>query len=166
MSLVTKKTLCCISLRFPAFAVDIEKELSESELRQFHIELKRLEGAVAEQLGTFASVIARSSQHNRALRMNMDKIMRYAEGKSLFTAKDIHFDLALSNGVVYDALTGLVAEKKLTKRRLSSGGFGYTLAKRNDVAPAIDVECEEARQLKGEIRRSDAATVQARIDSK
>lgn len=48
MSLVVKKVSYSISLRFPVFGVDVSKEVSESELRQFYGELKRLEATVAD----------------------------------------------------------------------------------------------------------------------
>lgn len=58
MSLVVKKVSYGVALRFPAFGFDFSKELTESELRQFYPELNRLESAVGDQLGTFASTIS------------------------------------------------------------------------------------------------------------
>lgn len=66
MSLVIRKVLYSIVLRFPVFDADVSRELTESQLHQFYGDLKRLETAVANQLGTFASVLAAPSRQVEA----------------------------------------------------------------------------------------------------
>ncbi len=167
MSLVVKKVLYCIELRFPIFGVEASKELSESELRQFYGELKRLESAVADQLGAFASVIAAPSLHAQVSRENMAKVLQYAGGKKLFKAGDIELDLGLSKSVAYSALTRLVAEKKLSRLKLRPGGaYGYSLVKQGDAVPSVDVEGNEAKLIREDLKRLNAAEVQARLDSR
>ena len=83
MSSVVKKISYSIVLRFPVFDVDVSRELTESQLHQFYGELKRLETAVADQLGKFASVIAPPSRQTQTQRENMTKIMQYAQGKTV-----------------------------------------------------------------------------------
>jgi hypothetical protein len=167
VSLVVKKVSYGVALRFPAFGVDVSKELSESELRQFYGELKRLESAVADQLGTFASVIAAPSWHAQAVKENMDRVLQYAEGKQLFKANEVEIDLGLSRNVAYSALMRLVADRKLTRLKLRPGGaYGYTLVKQNAVLPAVDVECDEAKLVREDLKRLKAAEVQARLDSR
>ncbi len=167
MSLVTKKVAYAIALRFPFFNVDVSKELSESELRQFYGELKRLESAVSDQLGTFASVIAAPPPPGQVSRENMEKIMQYAGGKRLFTAGEVQLDVGLSKDATYAALAKLVAEKKLMRVKLRPGGaFGYSVAKQGDSVPAIDVEGAEAKQVREDIERLKVAEVQARLDSR
>ncbi len=166
MSLVVKKVSYSISLRFPVFGVDVSKEVSESELRQFYGELKRLEAAVADQLGTFASVIAAPTMRAQTSKENIAKILQYAEGKQLFKAMDVEVDLGLSRNVVYPALTKLVAEKKLTRLKIPKNAYGYTLVKQYASVPAVDVECEEAKFIREDLKRLNAAEVQARLNSR
>lgn len=164
MSLVVKKVSYSISLRFPVFGVDVSKEVSESELRQFYGELKRLEAAVGEQLGTFSSVMASSSMHVQASKENVAKILQYAEGKQLFKATDVEVDLGLSKNVVWSALTKLVAEKKLTRLKLPKRTYGYSRVNQDVPVPAVDVECDEAKFIREDLKRLNAAEVQARLD--
>ena len=166
MSLVVKKVSYSISLRFPVFGVDVSKEVSESELRQFHGELKRLEAAVGEQLGTFSSVMAAPSMRAQASKENVMKILQYAEGKQLFKATDVEVDLGLSKNVVWSALTKLVAEKKLTRLKLPKRTYGYSRVNRDVPVPAVDVECDEAKFIREDLKRLNAAEVQARLDSR
>lgn len=167
MSLVVKKVSYSIALRFPAFGVDVSKELSESELRQFYGELKRLESAVADQLGTFASVIASPSFHAQAVKENMERVVQYAQGKQLFKASELELDLGLSKNVVWAVLTRLVADRKLARLKLPPhGAYGYSLVKQNAPVPAVDVECDEAKLVREDLKRLKAAEVQARIDSR
>ena len=167
MSLVVKKVSYGVALRFPAFGVDASKELSESELRQFYGELKRLESAVADQLGTFASVIAAPSWHAQAVKENIAKILQYAEGKQLFKANEVELDLGLSKNVVWLALSRLVADRKLARLKLPPhGAYGYSLVKQNAPLPGVDVECDEAKLVREDLKRLKAAEVQARIDSR
>lgn len=166
MSLVVKKVSYSIALRFPVFDVDVTKEVSESELRQFHGELKRLEAAVGEQLGTFASVITAPSMRVQASKENMAKILQYAEGKQLFKSSEAEADLGLSKNVAWSALTRLVAEKKLTRLRLPKRTFGYSLVNHDVAVPSVDVECDEAKFIREDLKRLNAAEVQARLDSR
>ena len=167
MSLVVKKVSYSIALRFPVFGVDVSKELSESELRQFYAELKRLESAVADQLGAFASVIAAPSLHSQISKENMAKVLQYAEGKQLFKAGEVELDLGLSKSVVYAALTRLVADKKLTRLKLRPGGaYGYALAKQAAAVSAVDVEGNEAKLIREDLKRFKEAEIQARLDSR
>ena len=166
MSLVVKKVSYSIALRFSVFGVDVTKELSESELRQFYGELKRLEAAVGDQLGTFSSVVAASSMRVQASKENMTKILQYAEGKQLFKSSEAELDLGLSKNVAWASLTKLVAEKKLTRLKLPRNTYGYTLAKQGVPVPAVDVEGEEAKFVREDLKRLNAAEVQARLDSR
>ncbi len=166
MSLVTKKVSYAIALRFPIFNVDVSKELSESELRQFYSELKRLESAVADQLGTFASVIAAAPPRSQAAKENMEKVLNYAQEKPLVKVADVRLDLGISESAAYAALARLVAEKKLTRYKLTGGAHGYSLPKPGDSLPAVDVEGAEAKQVREDIKRLNAAEVQARLDSR
>ena len=167
MSLVVKKVSYGVALRFPAFGVDVSKELSESELRQFYTELKRLESAVADQLGTFASVIASPSFHAQAVKENMERILQYAQGKQLFKAAEVELDLELSKNVVWLGLTRLVADKKLVRLKLPPhGAYGYSLVKQSAPIPAVEVECDEAKIVRENLKRLKAAEVQAKIDSR
>ncbi len=172
MSSVVKKITYSIVLRFPLFDVDVSKELSESQLHQFYGEVKRLETAVADQLGKFASVIAAPSHQTQTQRENMARIMQYAQDKdkdkdkTFFRAKDVELDLGLSDGSVYSALSKLVAEKRLTRMKLHPGGaYGYRLVKQNGSALAVEIEGEEAKAIREDLKRLDAAEVQARLDS-
>jgi hypothetical protein len=164
--LVVKKVSYSIALRFPVFGVDVSKELSESELRQFYGELKRLEAAVGDQLGTFSSVLAASSMRVQASKENMTKILQYAEGKQLFKSSEAEVDLGLSKNVAWSALTKLVAEKRLTRLKLPRNSYGYTLVKQGTSIPAIDAESAEAKLIREDIKRLNAAEVQARLDSR
>jgi len=166
VSLVVKKVSYSIALRFPVFGVDVSKEVRETELRQFYGELKRLEAAVGEQLGTFASVMASPSIRVQASKENVAKILQYAEGKQLFKATDVEVDLGLSRNVVYPALTRLVAEKKLMRLRLPKRAYGYSLVKQDVPVPAVVVECEGAKFIREDLRRLNAVEVQARLDSR
>ena len=167
MSLVVKKVSYGVALRFPAFGVDVSKELSESELRQFYSELKRLESAVADQLGTFASVIASPSFHAQAVKENVERVVQYAQGKQLFKASEVELDLGLSRNVAYSTLTRLVADRKLSRFKLRPGGaYGYALAKQPAAVPAVDVEGNEAKLIREDLKRLNAAEVQARLDSR
>jgi hypothetical protein len=126
-----------------------------------------LETAVADQLGTFASVIAALSRQVQASKENMTKIMQYAEGKRLFKAKEVELDLSLSEGAAYSALTRLVAEKKLTRLKLHSGGaYGYTVVKQNGSVLTVDVEGTEAKAMKEDLKRLNDAEIKARLDSR
>ncbi len=166
MSLVTKRVSYAIALRFPIFNVDVSKELSESELRQFYGEVKRLESAVADQLGTFASVLAAAPPRSQASKENMEKVLNYAQEKPLLKVADVRLDLGISEGAAYAALARLVAEKKLTRFKLSGGAYGYSLPKPGDSLPVVDVEGAEAKQVREDIKRLNAAEVQARLDSR
>ena len=167
MSSVVKKISYSIVLRFPVFDVDVSRELTESQLHQFYGELKRLETAVADQLGKFASVIAVPPHHTQAQRDNMNRILKYAEDKRLLRAKDVELDLGLSESSAYSALTKLVAEKKLTRLKLHPGGaYGYTLVRQNGSVLTVDVEGQEAKAIREDFKRINAAEVQARIDSR
>ncbi len=165
MSLVIKKVTYTITLRFAAFEVDVTKEISESDLRQFHGEIRRLESAVADQLGTFAAVTASAPAHETS--ETMAKILAYAQGKKLFKTCDVEADLQFSSSVAYAALKRLAEEKKLTRLRLAKNAWGYTLPKQESGAPLIDAtESEESRMLREDLKRLGAAENQARIDSR
>ncbi len=167
MSSVVKKVSYGIVLRFPVFDVEVSKELTESQLRQFYGDLKRLEAAVADQLGTFASVIESPSRQVQASKENMARVMEYAQGKRLFKGKDVELDLRLSESAAYKALSRLVAEKKLSRLKLYPGGaYGYTLVKQNGSGLAVDVEGEEAKAIREDLKRLNAAETQARLDSR
>ncbi len=167
MSLVIRKVLYSIVLRFPFFGVDVSRELSESELQQFYGELKHLEASVADQLGKLTSINIAPSWQNQASKETVAKILHYAVGKRLFKAGEVEVDLGLSRSIVYPALRRLVAEKKLTRLKLRPGGaFGYTLVKQCVSVPAVDVECDEARFVREDLKRLNAAEVQARLDSR
>jgi len=169
VSSVVKKISYNIVLRFPLFDVDVSKELSESQLHQFYGEVKRLETAVADQLGKFASVISAPSRQTQTQRENMVRIMQYAKGKdeTFFKAKDVELDLRLSDGCAYSALSKLVDEKKLLRLRLYPGGaYGYRLTKQNGSGLAVEVEGEEAKAIREDLKRLNDAEVQARLDSK
>jgi menaquinone-dependent protoporphyrinogen IX oxidase len=81
-----RKLPTALLLRFPVFGVEATREVSKSELRQIQGELKRLEAAVSEQLGTFSSVMVAPSMRVQASKDAMAKIMQYAKGKQLFKA--------------------------------------------------------------------------------
>jgi len=167
VSSVVKKVSYGIVLRFPVFDVEVSKELTESQLRQFYGELKRLETAVADQLGTFASVIGSPSRQIQASKENMARVMDYAQGKRLFKGKDVELDLRLSESAAYKTLSLLVAEKKLSRLKLHPGGaYGYTLVKQNGSASAVEVEGEEAKAIREDLKRLNAAETQARLDSR
>jgi len=88
-------------------------------------------------------------------------------GKRLFKAADVEVDLGVSRSIVYPALRRLVADKKLTRLKLCPGGaFGYTLVKQCVSVPAVDVECDEARFVREDLKRLNAAEVKARLDSR
>jgi len=167
--LVIKKVLYSVVLRFTAFGVEVSRELSESELRQFYGELQRLESAVGDQLGKLTSANAASSFLSHASGESAAKILLYAVGKKLgfFKAGEVEVDLGFSRNIVYLALRRLVCEKRLTRLRLRPGGaFGYTLVKQCVSVPAVDVECDEARFVREDLKRLNAAEVQARLDSR
>jgi hypothetical protein len=166
VSLVVKKVSYSIALRFPVFDVDVSKEVTESELRQFYGELKRLEAAVGEQLGTFASMMNAPVARVQVSKENVMKILQYAEGKQLFKAADVEVDLGFSRNVAYNALSRLVVEKKLTRLKLPRGAYGYSLIKKVESVPTVDVECEEAKFIREDLKRLNAAEVQARHDSR
>jgi len=167
MSLVFRKVSYSISLKFPLFGVDVSKDLSESELKQFHAELKRLETAVACQLGTFASLMTVPTHQAHASKENMAKILRYAEGNRLFTAIDVEEALGLSRNMVYPALNKLVAEKKLLKLRVPSRrSFGYSLVKKGESVSSVEIEADGARFLREDLKRLNSAEMRARLDSR
>jgi hypothetical protein len=167
VSLVIRKVLYSVVLRFPVFGVDVSRELSESELQQFYGELQRFEVAVADQLGKLTSIKTAPSFQSNAYRENAEKILHYAVGKRLFKASEVEADLGLSKNVAYQALRRLVSEKRLTRLKLCPGGaFGYTIVKQCVPVPAVDVECDEARIVREDLKRLNAAEVQARLDSK
>ncbi len=167
MSLVMKKISYSIALRFPLFGVDVSKELSESELRQFHSELKRLEAVLGEQLGLFSSVLAAPSWRSQTAKENMAKVLEYAKGKRLFKTSDVVTDMGISRNVVYPALARLVNDKKLTRLRLRPGGaFGYKLGKQDASIPEVEVENDETRRFREDAKRLDAVEAKARLDSR
>ena len=165
MSLVIKKVTYSITVRFPVFGVDVSKEISESELRQFHGELKRIESAVGEQLGTFASLMAPQPSRSASTE-NMEKILLYAKGKELFKSTDIESDLQFSNSVAYSALCRLVAENKLVRMRLPNRAWGYTLPKQPAATvPSIDTaESGRAKMISSDLKRFNSEELSARRD--
>lgn len=97
---------------------------------------------------------------------NIAKILQYAEGKQLFKATDVEMDLGLSRNVVYPALARLVADKKLTKLKLPKRVYGYSLVKQDVPVPTVDVECDEAKFIREDLKRLNAVEIQARLDSR
>ena len=73
--------------------------------------------------------------------------------------------LELSRNIIYLALRRLVAEK-LTRLKLRLGcAFGYTLVKQCVSFSAVDVECDEDRFVREDLKLLNAAEVRARLDS-
>lgn len=70
----------------------------------------------------------------------------------------MELDLGLSESSVYSALTKLVAEKKLTRLKLRPGGaYGYTLVRQNGSVSTVEVEGQEAKALREDLKRLNAA---------
>jgi len=64
-------------------------------------------------------------------------------------------------------LSLLVAEKKLSRLKLRPGGaYGYTLVKQDGSVSTVEVEAEEAKALREDLKRLNAAETQARLDSR
>jgi len=75
--------------------------------------------------------------------------------------------LGLSRNIVCPALSRLVGEKKLTRLKLRPGrAFGYTLVKQSVSVPAVDAERDEARFVREDLKRLNAAEIQASLDSR
>lgn len=129
-------------------------------------ELQHLELVVGDQLGKLTSTSVASPFLSHASWENAAKVLHYASGKRLFKAVEVEVDLGLSRNIVYPALRRLVFEK-LTRLKLRAGGvFGYTLVKQYVSVPAVDVKCDEARFIREDLKRLNAAEVQARLDSR